>query len=955
MIHHSPARLLLVVFLSLMLTAASRLEAAEKRPLGIDDVESWNRITETVVSPDGNWIAYKTEPWKGDTKVYLYGGNGEKKGEFDRGKNIQMTHDAEFMVFAIAPGHEFVRELKRKKTRPEDMPGDALGIYSIRSGKLESIEGIRNYRIPKQWAGWLAYQADTPSTLADRQSNEETDPKKNPAGDRLPLHLRNLATGETRSWPAVAEYHFAPDARRLFFVTTGDDAGDNAGDNAGDDAGDNAGDNAGNDQGLEAGIHLYDLETGQLVPVILGKHEYRQIAVSEKGDRLAFLLKPKDGTDVEDFSLYLWTGKGPAKSIVGHRDSRIPEGWRISEHGRVFYSGNGRRVFFGTAPVRPVRDPAILDEDYPGVDVWHGGEGLLHSVQLANRNRELRRTYLAMYDLADGSLMQIEKEDMPQSRLLDKGNADRVLVFTSKPYELQSMWDPLLHDAYLLELATGERRAIVKGMRSPPEPSPGGKYLMWFDYSDYSYYTHDVASCRQYRITTPSVIRADTETNTTFDYNERYGSPGWLADDRAVLIYDRYDIWKVDPQNKCEPVNLTVGGRADRTVYRLIRFDGTADGLGEAQPHYLIGTNEITRDTGYYRSSVAEGSKPVRLIGGAYSLSTPVKAADSDTIVYTKETFEMFPDLHVSDLRFTDSIRISDANPQQADFRWGTVELHRWTSLDGHPLEGLLYKPEGFDPSRKYPMIVHFFHKSSDQLFQHRTPQFHGSRIDYHFFVSNGYIVFNPDIHFDPGYIGESAYKSVMPGVTSLIDLGFVDPKRIGAQGHSYSGYQVAYLATRTNLFACIESGAPVVNFFSAYGGIRWESGRARVAQYEHDQTLATLWEAPMRFLENSPLFALDKVTTPILIMHNDQDGAVPWSQGIEFFVGLRRLQKPVWMLNYNGEGHGIGQLKNRRDFQIRMAQFFAHYLKDEPMPEWMRDGVPAVDKDHNLGYELTE
>jgi dipeptidyl aminopeptidase/acylaminoacyl peptidase len=264
----------------------------------------------------------------------------------------------------------------------------------------------------------------------------------------------------------------------------------------------------------------------------------------------------------------------------------------------------------------------------------------------------------------------------------------------------------------------------------------------------------------------------------------------------------------------------------------------------------------------------------------------------------------------------------------------------------------MLFKPEDFDPSLQYPLIVTFFHKSSGELFNHRVPEYHRSRIDYHYYTSNGYIVFNPDIYFDAGYIGESAFKSVMPGVTALIGEGFIDPERIGAAGHSYSGYQVAYMATRTIMFACIEAGAPVVNFFSAYGGIRWETGRARSAQYEHDQTLATIWEAPLRFLENSPLFAMDKVNTPILIMHCDQDGAVPWYQGIEYFIALRRMQKPVWMLNYNGESHNLTQLKNMKDFQIRMSQFFNHYLKGAPMPEWMNRGIPAVEKDYNLGYE---
>ena len=277
----------------------------------------------------------------------------------------------------------------------------------------------------------------------------------------------------------------------------------------------------------------------------------------------------------------------------------------------------------------------------------------------------------------------------------------------------------------------------------------------------------------------------------------------------------------------------------------------------------------------------------------------------------------------------------------------------KWISLDGREVEGLLYKPDNFDPAKKYPMIVNFYEKSSAELFRHKIPEPGRSTIDYHYYTSNGYLIFNPDVYYTTGYPGQSAYNCVMPGIMSLIDKGFVDEKHIGAQGHSWGGYQVAYLATRTGLFAAIESGAPVVNMYSAYGGIRWETGLNRSMQYEHQQSRigATIWEAPHLYWENSPLFAIEKVTTPILIMANDNDGAVPWYQGIEFFIAMRRLGKPAWLMNYNGEPHWAVKLPNRIDFQKRMSQFFGHYLKGEPMPAWMKEGVPATEKEFTLGY----
>ncbi len=265
-----------------------------------------------------------------------------------------------------------------------------------------------------------------------------------------------------------------------------------------------------------------------------------------------------------------------------------------------------------------------------------------------------------------------------------------------------------------------------------------------------------------------------------------------------------------------------------------------------------------------------------------------------------------------------------------------------------------LVKPEGFDPAKRYPVIVNFYEKLSDGLYQHRSPDFHRSQINWTYYASKGYVIFAPDINYRTGYPGECAFDAIVSGVTALIEKGIADPARVALQGHSWGGYQAAYIVTRTNMFKCVEAGAPVANMTSAYGGIRWETGLSRAFQYEHQQSRigGTLWEYPMRFLENSPLFSLDKVQTPLLILHNDKDGAVPWYQGIELFSGLRRLGKPAWLLNYNDEPHWPVKLQNRIDFQKRMAQFFDHYLLGAPLPRWMERGVPPIEKGILQGLE---
>jgi dipeptidyl aminopeptidase/acylaminoacyl peptidase len=326
-------------------------------------------------------------------------------------------------------------------------------------------------------------------------------------------------------------------------------------------------------------------------------------------------------------------------------------------------------------------------------------------------------------------------------------------------------------------------------------------------------------------------------------------------------------------------------------------------------------------------------------------------------LLFTRSSFQRFGDLWVADSKFFEMKQVSRTNPQQKEYLWGSAELIEWTSLEGTALQGILYKPENFDASRKYPMIVHFYERSSDSLHSHMIPAPSSSSINRTFYVSRGYVVFVPDIPYRVGYPGQSAVNAILPGVSHLIDQGFVDKDHIGVQGHSWGGYQVAYLATKTRLFAAAEAGAPVSNMTSAYGGIRWSTGLSRMWQYEKAQSRigGTLWDSTQKYLENSPLFRADQIYTPLLILHNDEDGAVPWYQGIELFVALRRLGRACWLFNYNGEAHSVRKDHNKRDWTVRLQQFFDHYLKDAPAPVWLAEGVPAIKKGKDFGLDLTK
>jgi dipeptidyl aminopeptidase/acylaminoacyl peptidase len=360
----------------------------------------------------------------------------------------------------------------------------------------------------------------------------------------------------------------------------------------------------------------------------------------------------------------------------------------------------------------------------------------------------------------------------------------------------------------------------------------------------------------------------------------------------------------------------------------------------------LRAENEETRDSGFYRDRI-DGGLPQKLIMAAKDFGNPTKGRDAEAMVLTASRFDEFPDLWVTGANFQNLKKVSNGDAQRARFNWGTAELVSFKNVDGVPLKGILMKPENFDPQRKYPMIVYIYERLTQGLHSFRNPG-PGTSINPTFYVSNGYLVFMPDIVYNIGYPGQSALKCVLPGIQAVVDKGFVDEKAIGIQGHSWGGYQIAYMVTQTNRFRAAAPGALVSNMTSAYSGIRWGTGLPRQFQYEQSQSRigGSLWEYPLRYLENSPVFRADRVETPLLMIHNDEDDAVPWYQGIEYYLALRRLGKEVYMFSYNGEKHGLRKRINQKDYTRRLQEFFDHFLKGTQTAAWMEKGIPYLQRE---------
>jgi dienelactone hydrolase len=530
-----------------------------------------------------------------------------------------------------------------------------------------------------------------------------------------------------------------------------------------------------------------------------------------------------------------------------------------------------------------------------------------------------------------------------------------VLAESNKGNRITLQWEGRTRtSAWAINTNDGSKRLIKSNSLGNFSASPSGKFVYWYEPDTRNYFTWNTANGVIKNVSDKIKEPLYDVENDVPDYPSAMGIAGWTADDRYFLIKDVYDIWQVDPNGMEQPKNITNGfGKKNKIEFNYVNLDKDKRFIDPAETILLRSFNNTSKYAGYYNKKVNEVGDPVLLTDGPYSFMSNAKAKNAGQYIVQRANINMNELYSTADMRtFTQLTNVAD---QQKDYNWLTVELVKWKMFDGKMSEGLLFKPEDFDPKKKYPVIFYFYERDADGLYNYRGPAPSASTVNIAYFVSNGYLVFDPNIYYKDGEPGNSAYNSVVSAARYLSKMPFVDSTRMAIQGQSWGGYQVAYLVTKTNMFRAAWAGAPVSNMTSAYGGIRWGSGMNRQFQYEHTQSRlgATLWQRPDLYIKNSPLFAADKVNTPLVMMNNDADGAVPWYQGIEFFTALRRLNKKVWLLQYNGEDHNLVERKNRKDLSIRLGQFFDYYLKDGKPAKWIKDGLPAVDKGRDWGLDV--
>jgi len=909
--------------------------SAQKKVLDHADFDIWNTIRSQSISNNGKFIMYSLERGEKDRFLKIKDEKANPIFNYDRVAGGQFTFDSKNALFTIKAWKDSITEMQRRKVKKDKMPNDTLAIFNLPSKNLTKISDVKSYKVPEKWAGYVAYLLEEIKKPVSKDKTKKTDSKakakkvkKVSAKNGYHLVVRNLATQQEDTLKYVTSYSFAKEGKSLAYVTTGDSEAKNG------------------------GVYVLNLNNNQTTEVFTAnnKSKYYQITFNDEGTKLGFVVDA-DTTKalVRPHQLYVWNGGAKATEITDQ--NATSKGYKISSNGRIGFSKDNSKMYFGFATQPIVKDTTLVKDEIVNVEVWAYDSPRLYTVQELQVNNDKRKSYLAALHLNSNKVVQLATTEYPDASVGNEGNAENVLVSNGTPYMLESQWTGMRASDYaIVNSSTGNIRTILTNVGGRVQLSPNGKFAYGYNPVDSTWFSYDLQSNKKLDLTKGKVFY--NELNDTPNHPGSYGMAGWTKDDNAMLIYDRYDIFKFNPTTG-QSTKLT-NGRATKTVFRYVRLDREARFIDESKTWLLTTFNETSKNSGYYEYN-PKRNRGKQLVDGPFRYSSPVKATDSKNVLFTRQSFIEFPNLRVSDLSFKKETVISDANPQQKEYNWGTIELTHWTSLEGKALSGLLIKPENFDPNKKYPLLVNFYERSSDGLHSHRAPSPGRSSINYSFYTSRGYVIFNPDIVYRDGYPGESAYNAVIPGITALVDKGFIKKDKIGAQGHSWGGYQLAYLVTKTDIFAAVESGAPVANMISAYGGIRWWTGLSRQFQYEHTQSRigGTPWEYPMRYIENSPIFAIDKINTPLLIMHNDEDGHVPWYQGIEFFTALRRLGKPSWLLNYNGEPHWPLKMQNRKDFNIRMAQFFDYYLKDTAKPTWMHRGVPAIEKGIKQGYEL--
>jgi len=913
----------LSVFLMLIL-AFSLSAQSEKKVLTLEDYPQWKHILSPSISSDSNWVSYTLRPNGGDATVTIKSLSADKVYEIPYASRAMFSEDSRWAAYLIGVSKAETKKLQKEK-KPVPTKGELL---NLATGEKHTIENISDINFSKNSKFFAAKK-----TKQDRAAKHNgTD-----------LVLRNLETGISQNIGNVGEYRFNKPGAMLAYTVDAANKGGN-------------------------GVYLLNLMTGRLVPLDTGEADYTQIAWDKEGTALAFLRGKLEKDYWErDNVILAFTGLGKKTftrfEYDPSKDSQFPENMVISERvmpqrGRrpgssissqnraLIWSEDLSRIFCGIKEQE--KKPEKSKEELPNVDIWHWKDEQIQSVQARRFERYVNFTYRSVFLLKEKKFLQLADKNMRTISLSRDGKwgvGQDPLPYLSDVETQQS-------DYYSVDTSTGERRSIVKGIRRSFGISPHNSCFLYI--KDKQLWIYDFKKEETTNISAAAPVVFVNEEDDHPNEKPPFGLAGWTKDGKAVIVNHKYDLWLLPLDGK-NPTNICNSlGDKEKIIFRYVQLDPEEKFIDTSKPLLLSAFGEWTKKDGYYQLDV--GKEPKKLVFADKLFGSIRKAKKTDKILYTIETFVEFPDLFVSGMDFSDAIKVTDANPQQKEYAWGRRILVDYANNKGQKLQATLALPAGYEEGKKYPMLVYFYEKMSQRHHQYSMPTY-DDRPHMSAYASDGYLVLMPDIVFEIGKPGTSSLDCVSSAVQKVIDLGYADPERIGLQGHSWGGFQTSFIVTQTDMFACVVSGAPPTCIEGEFNQVFKSSGNNNHSYYARSQGRMGTdpWKDHELYRSQSAIQNADKITTPFMLLHGTEDGSVDWIQSLEYYNAARYLGKEVIFLSYPGEPHHLAKEENQKDFQLRMKQYFEHYLKGKPMPDWMANGIPYVKKKRRLDAQVEQ
>ncbi|MBQ4852338.1 S9 family peptidase [Pseudoalteromonas sp. MMG012] len=891
-----------------------------QKPLEFKDVFDFKYAKNTQLSENGAWLSFSATPYRGDAVGHIYSlKNNQLLTTVERGIKPQINKNALWVSFTKIPSllETETATKKQKKALTND-----LVLINTTTKEQQIFSKVKDYQVSDDGL-WLAYR----EVHQDEQKKKDETIDAEIAADKKDEHhtlvIVNLSTNTTHRVAQVGKYALSPTSHGVIFATH-------------------------NSNGSQNQIGFFHLSNAKQTPLISEPgvtlsqatwHPTKPLVAFNMGNYV------NDDPRRRNYQVTLWNAATNTLKSVKNSD-----GWFTAKTAKLTWSEHGERLYFQNRPELNVKTPelkylktaSLYDYDtiraQKGLKIWHNDDAQIKPREVKTwQETNKHRHYQAVYHINNEKVAQLSGPQVQDLTLHTE--AQFLLGSDNTAYLEEIMYNGFFYDYYAVNVKNGDKKSITTRTRFKPSLSPTGQFAAYFQ--NQQIWLKDLSTNTRTSLThnINHAIFADDK----HDYPSEqagYKFAGWQLDGKTLYAYSKYDIWAFDVTTNTA-ARLTQG-RETKTQYRVRHLDKLATGFTPGQTLTLSAHNLNNKQTHIATLSLKD-NKLTTVLSDAARFDVLKKAKHSDTLLFTKQSYHEFPDIWQTNSTCLNPKKVTNLNPQAAKFSWGQKpELIKYKGYNGEDLQGVLIKPENYRAGDKLPVVIYFYRYMSQRMYDFPKMELN-HRPNFPMFTSNGYAIFLPDIRFEIGKPGPSSTQTMINAAQKLIDIGVAHPDKIGLQGHSWAGYQSAYMITQTDMFKAVVSGAPVTNMTSAYSGIRLKSGLARQFQYETGQSRIgkPLHQALDLYIENSPVFFADKVNTPILMMFGDKDGAVPWQEGIQYYLALRRLGKDATFLQYEGEPHHLKQFPNQVDFSIRMMEYYDHHLKGHPAADWISNGSP--------------